>query len=76
MNELDRLREISHSGKDFILQLQEREEIKSGIPKLKVAYNNVFGYYIEVRNTHKDKVPEDWTRKQTLVNAERYLLKN
>lgn len=71
--ELDRLREISHSGKDFILQLQEREEIKSGIPKLKVAYNNVFGYYIEVRNTHKDKVPEDWTRKQTLVNAERYI---
>lgn len=71
--ELDRLREISHSGKDFILQLQEREELKSGIPKLKVAYNNVFGYYIEVRNTHKDKVPEDWIRKQTLVSAERYI---
>lgn len=71
--ELDRLRSISHSGKDFILQLQEREEQNSGIPKLKVAFNSVFGYYIEVRNTHKDKVPVDWIRKQTLVNAERYI---
>lgn len=72
-SELDKLREISHNGKDFILQLQEREELRSGIPKLKVAFNNVFGYYIEVRNTHKDKVPADWIRKQTLVNAERYI---
>ena len=71
--ELDKLRDISYNGKDFIIQLQEREEVKSGIPKLKVAFNNVFGYYIEVRNTHKDKVPQDWIRKQTLVSAERYI---
>lgn len=71
--ELDELRRISHSGKDYLLQLQQREIEKTGIPSLKIAYNNVFGYYIEVRNTHKDKVPADWIRKQTLVNAERYI---
>ncbi|MDR1761167.1 MAG: DNA mismatch repair protein MutS, partial [Bacteroidales bacterium] len=71
--ELDKLRSIAYSGKDFILQLQLREEERTGIPKLKVAFNNVFGYYIEVRNTHKDKVPADWIRKQTLVSAERYI---
>ncbi len=71
--ELDELRSILNSGKDFILQLQQRESEQTGIPSLKVAYNNVFGYYIEVRNTHKDKVPEGWIRKQTLVSAERYI---
>ncbi len=71
--ELDKLRAIAYSGKDFLLKLQEREEELTGIPKLKVAFNNVFGYYIEVRNTHKDKVPENWIRKQTLVSAERYI---
>ena len=71
--ELDKLREIAHSGKDFLLQLQQREEERTGISKLKIAFNSVFGYYIEVRNTHKDKVPEDWIRKQTLVSAERYI---
>lgn len=71
--ELDELREISFSGKDYLLQLQQRESDRTGIPSLKVSYNNVFGYYIEVRNTHKDKVPEDWIRKQTLTNAERYI---
>ena len=72
-NELDSLREISYSGKDYLLKIQQRESELTGIPSLKVAYNNVFGYYIEVRNTHKDKVPEGWIRKQTLVNAERYV---
>ena len=71
--ELDQLREIAFSGKDFLLQIQQRESERTGIPSLKVSYNNVFGYYIEVRNTHKDKVPSDWIRKQTLVNAERYI---
>jgi DNA mismatch repair protein MutS len=71
--ELDDLREISRSAKDFILKMQQREMEKTGISSLKVGYNNVFGYYIEVRNTHKSKVPEDWIRKQTLVSAERYI---
>lgn len=72
-DELDELRNIAYSGRDYLKQLQEREIERTGIPSLKVSYNNVFGYYIEVRNTHKDKVPPDWTRKQTLVNAERYI---
>ena len=71
--ELDELRMIMHSGKDYLLKIQQRESEQTGIPSLKVAYNNVFGYYIEVRNTHKDKVPGDWIRKQTLVSAERYI---
>ena len=71
--ELDELRRISYSGKDYLLQIQQREIEQTGIPSLKIAYNNVFGYYIEVRNTHKDKVPAEWIRKQTLVNAERYI---
>ena len=71
--ELDELRRISYSGKDYLLQIQQRESEQAGIPSLKVAYNNVFGYYIEVRNIHKDKVPQEWIRKQTLVNAERYI---
>lgn len=71
--DLDELRRISYSGKDYLLQIQQRESERTGIPSLKVAYNNVFGYYIEVRNVHKDKVPPEWIRKQTLVNAERYI---
>jgi len=71
--ELDDLRNIQYSGKDYLTQMQERESAKTGIPSLKIAFNNVFGYYIEVRNTHKDKVPADWIRKQTLVSAERYI---
>ena len=71
--ELDELRQISYSGKDYLLKIQQRESEETGIPSLKVAYNNVFGYYIEVRNVHKDKVPKEWIRKQTLVNAERYI---
>ncbi|WP_195590516.1 DNA mismatch repair protein MutS [Bacteroides finegoldii] len=71
--DLDELRRISYSGKDYLLQIQQRESELTGIPSLKVAYNNVFGYYIEVRNVHKDKVPKEWIRKQTLVNAERYI---
>lgn len=71
--DLDELRRISYSGKDYLLQIQQRESERTGIPSLKVAYNNVFGYYIEVRNVHKDKVPKEWIRKQTLVNAERYI---
>ena len=71
--ELDELRKISTEGKGFLDDLVQRESEKTGISSLKIAYNNVFGYYIEVRNTHKDKVPEDWIRKQTLVNAERYI---
>ncbi len=71
--ELDALRRIAFSGKDYLLKVQQRESEATGIPSLKIAYNNVFGYYIEVRNTHKDKVPEEWIRKQTLVNAERYI---
>ncbi|MBQ5709885.1 MAG: DNA mismatch repair protein MutS, partial [Alistipes sp.] len=71
--ELDDLRRIALHGKDYLLSLQQRESEATGIPSLKVAYNNVFGYYIEVRNTHKDKVPETWIRKQTLTGAERYI---
>lgn len=71
--ELDSLREIAYSGKDYLLRLQQKEAERTGIPSLKISYNNVFGYYIEVRNTHKDKVPAEWIRKQTLVNAERYI---
>ena len=71
--ELDELRQIAYSGKDYLLQMQQRESERTEIPSLKIAYNNVFGYYIEVRNTHKDKVPADWIRKQTLVNAELYI---
>jgi DNA mismatch repair protein MutS len=71
--ELDDLRKISYSGKDFLLQIQQRESEITGIPSLKVAFNNVFGYYLEVTNTHKDKVPTEWMRKQTLTNAERYI---
>lgn len=71
--ELDDLRAIAFSGKDYLEQLQQRESERTGIPSLKVSFNNVFGYYLEVRNSHKDKVPEEWVRKQTLVNAERYI---
>lgn len=71
--ELDELRRIAYSGKDYLLQIQQRESEQTGIPSLKIAYNNVFGYYLEVRNTYKDKVPQEWIRKQTLVNAERYI---
>jgi DNA mismatch repair protein MutS len=71
--ELDELRTILYSGKDYLTNLQNRESARTGITSLKVSYNNVFGYYIEVRNTHKDKVPPEWIRKQTLVNAERYI---
>ena len=72
-NELDELRDIRSSGKEYLNQILERETEKTKIPSLKISLNNVFGYYIEVRNTHKDKVPEEWIRKQTLVNAERYI---
>jgi len=71
--ELDELREIAFQGKDYLMKIQMRESEATGIPSLKIGYNNVFGYYIEVTNTHKDKVPEEWIRKQTLVNAERYI---
>ena len=71
--ELDELRQIAYSGKDYLLQIQQRESELTEIPSLKIGYNNVFGYYIEVRNTHKDKVPQEWIRKQTLANAERYI---
>ena len=71
--ELDSLRDIRSSGKEYLNLILERETEKTKIPSLKISFNNVFGYYIEVRNTHKDKVPEDWIRKQTLVNAERYI---
>ena len=72
-DELDELRDLSASSKDYLMRLQQQESERTGIPSLKIAYNNVFGYYIEVRNTHKDKVPPEWIRKQTLVNAERYI---
>ena len=72
-DELDQLREIAYSGKDYLMHIQQRESEQTGIPSLKIGYNNVFGYYMEVRNTHKDKVPPEWIRKQTLVNAERYV---
>ncbi len=71
--ELDELRKIAFSGKDFLLEIQKREIQRTGIPSLKISYNNVFGYFIEVTKTHKDKVPPEWDRKQTLVNAERYI---
>ena len=71
--ELDSLRDIRTSGKDYLNQILERETLNTNIPSLKISFNNVFGYYIEVRNTHKDKVPNEWIRKQTLVNAERYI---
>ena len=71
--ELDELRHIAYSGKDYLLQIQEREAQETGISSLKVGYNNVFGYYLEVRNTYKDKVPQEWVRKQTLAQAERYI---
>lgn len=71
--ELDRLRAISTGGKDFLVEIQKREAANTGIPSLKISFNNVHGYYLEVTNTHKDKVPADWIRKQTLVNAERYI---
>lgn len=72
-SELDELRELMYSGKDYLLKIQQREAEKTGIPSLKVAFNNVFGYYLEVTNSHKDKVPSEWIRKQTLTNAERYI---
>ena len=71
--DLDDLRALLHSREDHLDAMLERETEATGIPSLKIAFNNVFGYYIEVRNTHRDKVPENWTRKQTLVNAERYI---
>lgn len=71
--ELDDLRNIAYKGKDYLIQIQQREIEQTGIPSLKIAYNNVFGYYLEVRNAHKDKVPAEWIRKQTLANAERYI---
>ena len=71
--ELDELRDIARNGKDYLLKIQERETERTEIPSLKIGYNSVFGYYIDVRNTHKDKVPQEWVRKQTLVNAERYI---
>jgi len=71
--ELDRLRKIAFGGKDYLVEIQKREAASTGIPSLKVAFNNVFGYYLEVTHTHKDKVPEEWIRKQTLVSAERYI---
>ena len=72
-SELDELRRIAYSGKDYLLQIQEREAQQTGISSLKIGYNNVFGYYLEVRNTYKDKVPAEWVRKQTLAQAERYI---
>src|SRR5699024_7816465 len=71
--ELDDLRQIAFSGKDYLDKMLEREKENTGITSLKIASNNVFGYYIEVRNTHKDKVPDTWIRKQTLVSSERYI---
>lgn len=71
--ELDELRKIYHGGREYLNELQQRESIRTGISSLKISYNNVFGYYMEVRNTHRDKVPSDWIRKQTLVSAERYI---
>ncbi len=71
--ELDELRSIAHGGREYLLAMQQRESERTGIPSLKISYNNVFGYFLEVRNTYKDKVPPEWIRKQTLVNAERYI---
>src|SRR5690606_37829148 len=70
---LDDLRTIAYSGKEYLTRIQQEESTKTGIPSLKIAFNNVFGYYLEVTNTHKDKVPQEWIRKQTLANAERYI---
>ncbi|MEJ5995860.1 DNA mismatch repair protein MutS [Pedobacter sp. Du54] len=72
-DELDRLRKIAFGGKEYLVEIQKREAASTGIPSLKISFNNVFGYYLEVTHTHKDKVPESWIRKQTLVNAERYI---
>lgn len=72
-DELDKLRKVAYGGKDYLLEIQKRESEATGIPSLKIAFNNVFGYYLEVTNAHKDKVPAEWVRKQTLVNAERYI---
>src|SRR6056297_4321712 len=72
-DELDEYRKLAYSGKDYLVQIQQREIKRTGISSLKISFNNVFGHYIEVRNTHKDKVPSDWIRKQTLVSAERYI---
>lgn len=72
-DELDELRQLAYSGKDYLIHIQQRESERTGIPSLKISFNSIFGYYIEVRNTHKDKVPPEWIRKQTLVNAERYI---
>src|SRR6185295_3395108 len=71
--DLDELRHIAHSGKDYLLSIQKEEQEKTGISSLKISFNNVFGYYLEVTNSHKHKVPVDWIRKQTLANAERYI---
>src|SRR5699024_5835502 len=71
--ELDKLRNIAHSGKDYPKEMQKKEASNTGISSLKIGFNNVFGYYLEVTHTHKDKVPEDWIRKQTLTNSERYI---
>ena len=71
--ELDELRSIAYSGKDYLMQIRDREVERTGISSLKIAYNKVFGYYLEVSNAHKNKVPPEWIRKQTLVNAERYI---
>lgn len=71
--ELDELRSMSGSSKEYLLSIQQRESERTGIPSLKIGFNNIFGYYFEVYNTHKDKVPEEWTRRQTLTNAERYI---
>ena len=71
--ELDRLRKIAFGGKGYLLEIQKREAESTGIPSLKVSFNNVFGYYLEVTHSHRDKVPSEWIRKQTLVNAERYI---
>src|SRR5690606_4761928 len=71
--DLDKLRKVAYGGKDYLLEIQKRESEATGIPSLKIAFNNVFGYYLEVTNAHKDKVPAGWIRKQTLVNAERYI---
>jgi DNA mismatch repair protein MutS len=71
--ELDQLRQIAYKGKEYLLKIQQEQSARTGIPSLKISFNNVFGYYLEVTNTHKDKVPQEWTRKQTLANAERYI---
>src|SRR5690606_14187580 len=71
--ELDDLRKISRSGKSYLLEIQQKESARTGIPSVKISFNNVYGYYLEVTNTHKDKVPPEWVRNQTLANAERYI---